>query len=59
MIMFTSDETGGNKMTGFLKGSLFSRQKSAGDAPDQIEIRLDLLSEGLTARLPQRGYIRH
>ncbi|MCC5964579.1 MAG: hypothetical protein JJU24_00450 [Natronohydrobacter sp.] len=57
--MFTSDENGGNKMAGFLKGSLFSRQKSAGEAPDQIDMRLDMLSEGLSARLPQRGYIRH
>ncbi|MCC5954717.1 MAG: hypothetical protein JJU07_01345 [Natronohydrobacter sp.] len=57
--MFTSDETGGKKIAGFLKGSLFSRQKSAGEAPDQIDTRLDMLSEGLSARLPQRGYIRH
>lgn len=57
--MFMSDETGGNKMAGVLKGSLFTRQKSVGESPDQIDLRLDMLSEGLSARLPQRGYIRH
>lgn len=59
MVMFTNDDSGGNKVTGFLKGSLFSRQQNAGEANDQIDTRLELLSESLSARLPQRGYIRH
>lgn len=57
--MFTSDDNGGNKVTAFLKGPLFSRQQSAGEANDQIDMRLEMLSESLSARLPQRGYIRH